>query len=116
VKAATFSALIPAARGKPNKAEPEHSDIVEGCRPASSRARAAPTSDAIAPLPPVAASAIRSSLRTKGAYGCDGGNGFLVPVSPRALPSAAEAASVRSPVSCRSSPNNSRARVIALKY
>ena len=59
MKAATSSVLNPAASGNPNNAEPEHSEKTDGRRPASSRARAAPTSEAIAPLPPVAASAIR---------------------------------------------------------
>ena len=59
VKAATSSAGRPAAIGKPNSADPEHSEMIEGRTPASSSARAAPTTDASAPLPPVATRASR---------------------------------------------------------
>ena len=50
---------MPAATGNPKRAEPEHREITAGRTPASSRARAAPTTEARAPLPPVAMSARR---------------------------------------------------------
>ena len=54
VSSATSSGDIPAPSGKPNSAEPEHTEYTDTSVPLSSSAFATPTSDARAPLPPVA--------------------------------------------------------------
>lgn len=99
-------------------AEPEHSEMTAGRTPASSRARDAPTTDASAPLPPVATSARRSSVDTDAAKGATGGKGDSGgrPSSCEGIRSSAFPASDSSPASSRTPPITSRARVATLKY
>ena len=110
VKAATSSADRPAARGNPNSEEPEHTEMTAGRTPASSRARAAPTTDASAPLPPVATSARRWPFSPVRRSGVLRGNGCRSSGGRRSKGSGAMARRVswRKPASSRTPSTTSR--------
>ena len=109
---------MPAATGNPKRAEPEHREITAGRTPASSRARAAPTTEARAPLPPVAMSARRLPSSQSARKGCGAGNGRSSTGrgrSPGRVKVARRTSSSR-PASSRMPSTHSRAAVITLKY
>src|SRR5579872_519095 len=53
-KSATSLGVFPAASGNPNRAAPDANDMTAGLTPSSSQASTTPTSEASAPLPPLA--------------------------------------------------------------
>ncbi len=103
--------------GNPKRAEPEHREITAGRTPASSNARAAPTTEARAPLPPVAirASACPRAVHSNGSGLPKGRSSTGRGRSPGSV-TMARRTSAKSPASSRRPSTHSRVTVTTLKY